>query len=180
MVAASEAGARGQRALVRVARGVTTALLNLTVTKPIAIFVWWLSHRANRIELRERAQLRRRVEMATRAGRPVLFASNHESMFDDPVLPMALYRTGSRALAEVLVAAALIALCWAVPETLLQRTIPCLAAVAWAIGISVFGARKTWWSLGDLANFSGATALRRKLEAGREQPLSRHRRDRNG
>jgi 1-acyl-sn-glycerol-3-phosphate acyltransferase len=168
-MAAREAGGRGRRALVRV----TTALLDLTVTKPIAIFVWWLSHRANRIEFRERAQLLRRVEMATRAGRPVLFASNHESMFDDPVLPMALYRTDSRALAEGLVAAALIVLCVAIPETLLPRTIPCLAALAWAIGISVFGARKAWWSLGDLANFSGAATLRGKLEAGNGRPLSR-------
>jgi 1-acyl-sn-glycerol-3-phosphate acyltransferase len=168
-MAASGAGGRGRRALVRIA----TALLDLTVTKPIAIFVWWLSHRANRIEFRERAQLQRRVEMATRAGRPVLFASNHESMFDDPVLPMALYRTGSRALVELLVAAALIILCWAVPETRLPLAIPCLSALAWTVGISALGARKTWWSLGDLANFSSAATLRGKLQAGPQRPLSR-------
>ena len=60
--------------------------------KPIAIFVWWLSNRANRIEFQERAELCTLVEVAARGGRPVLFASNHLSMFDDPVLPMALYR----------------------------------------------------------------------------------------
>ena len=68
--------------------------------KPIAIFVWWLSNRANRIEFQERAELRRRVEAAARGVRPVLFASNHLSMFDDPVLPMALYRMGFRAVAD--------------------------------------------------------------------------------
>ena len=81
--------------------------------KPIAIFVWWLSNCANRIEFQERAELRRRVEAAARGGRPVLFASNHLSMFDDPVLPMALYRMGFRALAELSALTALLAACWA-------------------------------------------------------------------
>ena len=83
--------------------------------KPIAIFVWWLSNRANRIELQDRAELRRRVEAAARGGRPVLFASNHLSMFDDPVLPMALYRLGFRAVAELSALTALLVACWVVP-----------------------------------------------------------------
>jgi hypothetical protein len=76
---------------------IVSAVLDLIAMKPIAIFVWWLPNRANRIDFQERAELRRRVEAASRGGRPVLFASNHLSMFDDPVLPMALYRMGSRA-----------------------------------------------------------------------------------
>ena len=55
------------------------------------------------MRFRERGELHRRVRRAVRAGRPVLFASNHVSMFDDPVVPMALFRTGSRAAAELAV-----------------------------------------------------------------------------
>ena len=43
----------------------------------------------------------------------------------------------------------------AVPPVVLRG-----AALAWAVVIVVFGARKVWWSLGDLVNFSGASARR--------------------
>ncbi len=141
--------------------------------KPIAIFVWWLSNRANRIEFQERAELRRRVEAAARGGRPVLFASNHLSMFDDPVLPMALYRMGFRAVAELSALTALLVACWVVPASAVPPVVLLGAALAWAVVIVVFGARKVWWSLGDLVNFSGASVLRGKLEIGRTRPLSR-------
>jgi hypothetical protein len=67
----------------RVVAGIVSAVLDLIAMKPIAIFVWWLSNRANRIEFQDRAELRRWVAAAARGGRPVLFASNHLSMFDD-------------------------------------------------------------------------------------------------
>jgi 1-acyl-sn-glycerol-3-phosphate acyltransferase len=106
----------------------------------------------------------------------VLFASNHVSMFDDPVVPMALFRTGPRAAAELFVLAILLTLCWAVSDGLLSPALPRLAALAWAAAIALFGAGKDWWSLGDLVNFSGAAALRGKLESGTDRPLSRLRR----
>jgi hypothetical protein len=122
--------------------------------KPIAIFVWWLSNRANRIEFQKRAELRHRVEAAARGGWPVLFASNHLSMFDDPVLPMALYRMGFRADAEFSALTALLVACWVVPASAVPPVLLRGAALAWAV---VFGARKVWWSLEDLVNFSGAS-----------------------
>jgi hypothetical protein len=167
-----EPAGRAARALLRIPASLATAILNLGLTKPIAIFVWWLSSRANRMRFEERAELRRRVQRAVRAGRPVLFASNHVSMFDDPVVPMALFRTGQRAAAEVCVLALLLALCWAVPEEILPPALPRLAALGWAAGIAFFGVRKEWWSLGDLVNFSGADALRGKLASGRDRPLA--------
>ena len=157
--------ARPSGALARVAGPVATAILNCLLTKPIAIFAWWLASGANCIEFRERAALRRRVERARREGRPVLFASNHVSMFDDPVVPMALYRTGARAAAElgILVGLALAAV-W------LPRVFG-PAAVVFAVGTAVWGARKTWWSLVDLVNFSGVDGLRGRIEAGRGRPI---------
>ncbi|MCP3984856.1 MAG: hypothetical protein GY723_10735 [bacterium] len=173
--AESEAPGRLRGNLVRAVSAVVSALLTLFIAKNIAIFVWWLSNRANRIDFRDRVSLRRRVEAATREGRPVLFASNHVSMFDDPVLPMALYRMGARAIREWLVLATLLLLYWTVPATLLPPAVLGIAVLGWAAGIAFFGARKVWWSLGDLVNFSGATALRGKLEIGRKRPLSRTR-----
>jgi 1-acyl-sn-glycerol-3-phosphate acyltransferase len=149
------------------------ALLDLVVAKPIAIFVWWLSNRANRIDFQDRVALRRRVGEAARTGRPVLFASNHVSMFDDPVLPMELYQTGQRALVELLVLVALLLAGWTVPATVAPPALLRGTALAWTVVIAIFGARKVWWSLGDLVNFSGAAALRGKLELGHERPLSR-------
>jgi hypothetical protein len=160
----------------RVVPGIVSAVLDLIAMKPIAIFVWWLSNRANRIEFQERAELRRRVEAAARGGRPVLFASNHLSMFDDPVLPMALYRMGFRAVAEFSALTALLVACWVVPAGAVPPVVLRGAALSWAVVIVVFGARKVWWSLGDLVNFSGASALRGKLEIGRTRPARSGRR----
>ena len=170
--AEGEAPERLREGLLRAISAVVTALLTLFITKGIAIFVWWLSNRANRIDFQDRAKLRRTVEGAVPEGRPVLFASNHVSMFDDPVLPMDLYRTGARAIGEWLVLATLLLLYWTVPASVLPRAVPGIAALGWAAGIAVFGARKVWWSLGDLVNFSGAMALRGKLAIDRERPLS--------
>ncbi len=170
-----EAPGRLREVLLRVISAGVTALLTLFITKGIAIFVWWLSNRANRIDFQNRAQLRRLVEEAVREKRPVLFASNHVSMFDDPVLPMDLYRTGARAVGEWFVLATLLLLYWTVPATVLPPAVPGIAALGWAAGIAIFGSHKVWWSLGDLVNFSGASALRGKLEIDRERPLSRFR-----
>ena len=166
---------RGRRALVRIAVLLTTPILNLVATKPIAIGVWWLSERANCMHFEGRRALRRLARRAAREGRPVIFATNHVSMFDDPVVPMALYRTGSRSALELLVLGALVALWWALPETAGWPAAGGAVVAAWATGIALLGARKTWWSLGDLVNFSGATALRARLESGRERPFSSRR-----
>jgi hypothetical protein len=40
----------------RVVAGSVSAFLDLIAMKPIAIFVWWLSNCANRIEFQERAE----------------------------------------------------------------------------------------------------------------------------
>jgi 1-acyl-sn-glycerol-3-phosphate acyltransferase len=149
-----------------------SALLNLIVTKPISIFVWWLSSRANRTRFHARAELARRVKRAGRAGHPVLFASNHLSMFDDPVVPMALFRTGPRALAELSGLVALLILWWVAPPTLVPTAAFVVSVIGYSLGIALLGARKTWWSLGDLVNFSGASTLRSKVESGRDGLLS--------
>jgi hypothetical protein len=44
--------------------------------------------------------------------------------------------------------------------------------IAYLLGSALLGARKTWWSIGDLVHFSGASALRSKMEFGRQRPLS--------
>lgn len=150
---------------------VVSILLNLVLAKPISIFVWWLYAQANRTSFHGRAELARRVKRASRAGRPVLFASNHLSMFDDPVVPMALFRTGPRAAAELSCLMALLILWWITPPTLIPPGVFIATVTAYSLGIAVLGARKTWWSIGDLMNFSGVSALRGKLEFGRERPL---------
>jgi hypothetical protein len=43
----------------RVVAGSVSAFLDLIAMKPIAIFVWWLSNCANRIEFQERASASR-------------------------------------------------------------------------------------------------------------------------
>jgi 1-acyl-sn-glycerol-3-phosphate acyltransferase len=165
----------GTRVLRNVARALdasVSVLLNLVVTKPIAIFVWWLHARANRTVFHDRAELARRVKQARRVRRPVLFASNHVSMFDDPVVPMALFRTGQRAVVELACLVVLVGV-WSVADPVLLEP-PLLGAlvVVYLAGMGVLGARKTWWSIGDLVNFSGASALWGKLEFGRQRPLS--------
>jgi len=147
-------------------------LLNLILAKPISIFVWWLHAWANRTTFHGRSELARRIKRARGAGDPVLFASNHLSMFDDPVVPMALFRTGPRAAAEVSGLVVLLLL-WRV--TSLKVAPPEVVAaffIGYALAIALLGARKTWWSIGDLVNFSGASALRGKMESGRDRPLS--------
>ena len=163
----------------RILRGVGWALnvlvsilLNLVLAKSISIFVWWLHARANRTTFHARAELVRRVKRAHKAGDPVLFASNHLSMFDDPVVPMALFRTGPRAAAELSCLAALLILWWLTPPAMLPPGAFPVFITACSLGIALLGARKTWWSIGDLVNFSGASALRGKMESGQEGALS--------
>jgi 1-acyl-sn-glycerol-3-phosphate acyltransferase len=146
---------------------VTTLILNWLATKPIAVFVWWLSSWANTTDFRGRSALRSRVDEARRARQPVLFASNHLSMFDDPIVPMALYRTGPRAARDLAVLGGLLlAASLARPGSLPGPAVTGAAAIAWALGAGLRGARKEWWSLGDLVNFSSADGLRSKLDAG--------------
>jgi 1-acyl-sn-glycerol-3-phosphate acyltransferase len=151
------------RTCLRALERLATAALNWIVTKPIAVHVWWLSSRANTTDFRERPELRARIGAARSAGRPVLFASNHLSMFDDPVVPMALYRTGPRAARDLLVLGGLVLAASLLPAGALASA-AIAGAVAWALGAGLWGAGKDWWSLGDLVNFSGADALRGKLE----------------
>ncbi|HJO22670.1 MAG: hypothetical protein QF890_17335 [Myxococcota bacterium] len=145
--------------------GLTTALLNWIATKPISIFAWWLSNWANITDFHERALLRSRIDDARRAGLPVLFASNHISMFDDPVLPMALYRSGPRAARDFLVLGAIL-LAATVSSGSFPPVIVGAAAAAWVLGAGLWGGRKEWWSLVDLVNFSSADGLRGKVETG--------------
>jgi 1-acyl-sn-glycerol-3-phosphate acyltransferase len=147
-------------------------LLNLVLGKPISIFVWWLHAWANHTTFHGRSELARRVKRARRAGDPVLFASNHLSMFDDPVIPMALFRTGPRAAAELSGLVALLLLWRVTPSTAAPPEAVVAFLIAYALGIALLGARKTWWSIGDLVNFSGASALRGRMESGRDRPLS--------
>jgi 1-acyl-sn-glycerol-3-phosphate acyltransferase len=165
-------GARILRRVVWALDALVSVLLNLILGKPISIFVWWLYAGANRTEFRGRVDLVRRVKQARRAGEPVLFASNHLSMFDDPVVPMALFSTGPRAAAELSCLAALVALWWTTPASVLPAEAFAACAIGYSLGIALFGSRKTWWSIGDLVNFSGASALRGKMESSRERPLS--------
>jgi len=152
------------RALRRRLRALTTAFLDLLLLKPIALFVWWFASGANHVDFAERRELRRRVERAIASGRPVLIASNHVSWFDDPVIPMTLYRTGPRAAAEFVALAAWIALCWLDPLDLAPAGLRAGAALIAAWGVGRFGANKVWWTLGDRVNLSDASVLRGKLE----------------
>jgi len=161
-----------RRQLARPIHVLLTAGLNLVVTKPIAIFVWWLGEGANRATFHRRADLCRRVKRARREGRAVLFASNHLSMFDDPVVPMILFRTGLRALTELAGLSVLAIACALAAPELVPEWLGTAVLAGYAAAIALGGARKTWWSLGDLVNFSGVSALRGKLEVGRSRPLS--------
>jgi len=154
----------------RLCGGLTTLALDLVALKPIAIFVWWFSHRANTIRFVERGELRRRIDRALSNGRPVVVAINHVSWFDDPVIPMALYRTGQRAGLELLALAALVILCGALPPQILPPPAGIAIGVAGAVGIALRGARKVWWTVGDLANLSDASVLRGKFSLTRSAP----------
>jgi 1-acyl-sn-glycerol-3-phosphate acyltransferase len=165
-------GTRTLRCLVRALDASVSILLDLVLAKPISIFVWWLHAGANRTTFHRRRELARRVKRARRAGDPVLFASNHLSMFDDPVVPMALFRTGPRAAAELSCLAALLILWRVTPPTVVPPAVFVASVIVYSLAIALFGARKTWWSIGDLVNFSGASALRGKMQSGQDRPLS--------
>lgn len=176
MIGSKPERAFGRRSAPRrgvVARGagaVATAVLDLVAFKPIALFVGWLSTRANRIDFERRRELRERVGGALAAGRPVLVASNHVSWFDDPVIPMALYRSGARAACELGGLALWIALCAAAPAGGVGPATRVTAAGLGALAVACFGVRKTWWTLGALENLSDASVLRGKLALTRRAP----------
>lgn len=138
--------------------------------KPMAIFVWCFSQRANTIHFSEREAMLRRIDAAFAEGRPVLVAANHVSWFDDPVIPMALYRSGQRASLEYAALAALVAVCWALPEDILPPRTGVALCVAAVLCIGLLGSRKVWWTLGALENLSDARVLRGKFALTREAP----------
>ncbi len=138
--------------------------------KPIAISVWCFSQRANTIHFSEREAMLRRIDAAFAKGRPVLVAANHVSWFDDPVIPMALYRSGQRASLEYAALAALVAVCWALPEDILPPRTGVALCVAAVLCIGLLGSRKVWWTLGALENLSDARVLRGKFALTREAP----------
>jgi 1-acyl-sn-glycerol-3-phosphate acyltransferase len=152
-----------ERAPRRLAAAAVALILDLVVLKPIALFVGWFSKRANTIHFDRRRELLSRIEQALAAGRPVLVASNHVSWFDDPVIPMALHRSGERVLLELGALALLGLACWALPASLLPPPLGKLAVLAGAALCARFGARKVWWTLGALENLSDASVLRGKL-----------------
>jgi 1-acyl-sn-glycerol-3-phosphate acyltransferase len=151
-------------------RRTTTLLLDLLVMKPIAISVWCFSQRANTIHFSEREAMLRRIDAAFAEGRPVLVAANHVSWFDDPVIPMALYRSGQRASLEYAALTALVAVCWALPEDILPPRTGVALCVAAVLCIGLLGSRKVWWTLGALENLSDARVLRGKFALTREAP----------
>jgi 1-acyl-sn-glycerol-3-phosphate acyltransferase len=153
------------RLLAGIADAGITTLLNVVVVKPMSVFIWWLAAKANRTLFHQREDLARRVRSARKQGRPVLFASNHVSMFDDPVVPMALFRTGPRAAAELALLVGLVAAGWWRGPAAPFADLLAWTTVAYALAIALLGARKTWWSIGDLVNFSGSSALRAKVES---------------
>jgi 1-acyl-sn-glycerol-3-phosphate acyltransferase len=161
---------RLRRAWAEPGRAVSTLLLDLVVLKPLAIYVWWFSQRANTLHFEGRAALQRLTRRALAEGRPVVIASNHVSWFDDPVVPMALYRTGQRAGLELLALVACVAACWLLPSRWLPRPAGVAIGAAFALGIAAFGARKTWWTLGALENLSDASVLRGKFALTRRTP----------
>ena len=112
----------------------------------------------------------RRIDAAFAEGRPVLVAANHVSWFDDPVIPMALYRSGQRASLEYAALAALVAVCWALPEDILPPRTGVALCVAAVLCIGLLGSRKVWWTLGALENLSDARVLRGKFALTREAP----------
>ncbi len=169
-VLADRRGARVRRALRRLRAALATALLDLVALKPIAIFVWWFSQRANTIHFSQRGDLLQRIRGALGAGRPVVVAINHVSWFDDPVIPMALYRTGPCAALELLALGLLVGVCWASPPQLQPPPAGVAVGLAGAAAIALRGARKVWWTVGDLANLSDASVLRGKLALTRHRP----------
>ena len=80
------AGGGALRGVVSTLNALVSVVLNVVAAKPISIFVWWLYAGGNRTTFHGRGELARRVARARMAGCPVLFAANHPSMFDDPVV----------------------------------------------------------------------------------------------
>jgi 1-acyl-sn-glycerol-3-phosphate acyltransferase len=160
-------------AIATFGRSATSLALDLVFIKPLSIFIWWFSERANAIHFRGRAELRACIERALAQGRPVFIASNHVSWFDDPVIPMALYRTGQRAALEALLLAATVALCVGLSPSVLAPPVAALGAAGALTAVALSPARKVWWTLGDLVNLSDAKVLRGKLALTRSRPPGR-------
>lgn len=158
------------RRVRRWGRALGTGALDLVAFKPIAVFVGWLSAWANRVHFERRRELRDRIAEALAAGRPVVVASNHVSWFDDPVIPMALHRSGARAALELGGLAAWTALCATAPVESAGAPLRTAAAAAGGVAVARFGTRKTWWTLGALENLSDASVLRGKLALTRGAP----------
>jgi hypothetical protein len=83
---------------------------------------------------------------------------------------MALYRSGQRASLEYTALAALVAVCWALPEDILPPRTGVALCVAAVLCIGLLGSRKVWWTLGALENLSDARVLRGKFALTREAP----------
>ncbi|TFH31912.1 MAG: hypothetical protein E4H00_02555 [Myxococcales bacterium] len=154
-----------------VAQWVSVLLLNALVTKPICVFVYWLSHCKNRTRFHERRKLESTLHEARRQGRPILFASNHLSMFDDPIVPMALYRLGPKALGELVCLSLLSIAAFVSGLSTPSGMFFGATAFAFAVWASAFGARKLWWSMGDLANFTTSAGLEARLSGNGQQRL---------
>jgi hypothetical protein len=138
--------------------------------KPLSIFIWWFSQRVNTIDFRGRAELRACMEHALAQGRPVFVALNHVSWFDDPVIPMALYRTGQRAALEFVLLAAAVVLCVGLSPSVLAPPLAALGIAGAVAAVALSPARKVCWTLGDLVNLSDAKVLRGKLALTRSRP----------
>lgn len=162
-----------RRGLLRLRRRATTLVLDFFVLKPIAIFVWWFSQCANDLRFPGRRELLRRIECALAEGRPVVVASNHVSWFDDPVIPMALYRTGQRAGLELVALGAFVAVVWLLPPEVLPPPAGVAAGFVAAVAIALLGARKIWWTLGDRVNLRDASVLEGKFALTRKTPPGR-------
>jgi hypothetical protein len=85
------------------------------------------------------------------------------SWFDDPVLPIALYRTGQRAALEGVLVAAVVGLCAWLSPSVLAPPLAALGIAGALVAAARSSARKIWWTLGDLANLSDARVLRGKF-----------------
>lgn len=159
--------------LRRGGRAVVGTVLDLVVFKPVALFVGWFSSRANRVCIERRRELERRIVTALAQGRPVLVASNHVSWFDDPVIPLALHRSGLRSALELVGLALWVAVCAAAPGDAVGPGLRALGVGLGAWVVARFGAHKSWWTLGALENLSDASVLRGKLALTRSAPPGR-------
>jgi 1-acyl-sn-glycerol-3-phosphate acyltransferase len=161
------------RRMHNIGRGITTLILDLFIIKPIAIFVWLFSHCANTVHFRERREFLDHLKRAHAERRPVVVAINHVSWFDDPVIPMTLYRTGQRASLEFIALGGFMVVCWMLQPGVISRLAAVFLWVVGATAVALFGARKVWWTLGDRVNLSDASVLRSKFALTREAPPGR-------